>query len=131
MKNTEVITIFLSRYRDKTSKTKSLFYEDNILYSYGYHYPLCIKLADNKFIINNSGYSMTTSTHTNHLIRAIAGRNANLKEVEKSKHNYPNIILMDTQQIKNFIDYCKRTNPNVVMTSNDLALMELEKGVVI
>jgi hypothetical protein len=130
MKNTEIITIFLSNsnYRNKNQKTKSLFFDDSILYSYGYHYPLCVKLADNKYIINNSGYSMTTSTHTNHLIRAIAGRTANLKEVEKTKQNYPNIILMNTEQIKRFIDYCKYTlKKETGFTSRDLALMELEK----
>ena len=125
MKNTELIDIFLNSYQGNKAKTKSLFFEDNILYSYGYHYPLCIKLTDHKFIINNRGYSMTTSTHTNHLIRAIAGTNANLKEVEKNKQDYPNIILMNTEQIKKFIDYCRMNN--LIMNINELALMELEK----
>ena len=134
MKNTEVISGFLSNSRGTGNffggvvfKTENLFFDDSILYSYGYHYPLCIKLADNKYIINKSGYSMTTSKHTGHLLREI-GITANLKEVEKNRGNYPNIILMTTEQIKSFIDYHKSRNLNLNnATSNDLALMELEK----
>ncbi|GAG41002.1 unnamed protein product, partial [marine sediment metagenome] len=59
----------------KISKTENLFSEkgDNgqlILYSYGYHFPLCIKLGE-KFLINSDGYSQTTTRHKSLMLRCI------------------------------------------------------------
>lgn len=40
----------------KKLKTHNLFSENDVLYSYGYHFPLCIRIKDG-FIINKSKYS--------------------------------------------------------------------------
>lgn len=53
----------------KTRSHGSLFYDrlKDTIYSYGYHYPLLfpIKLSDNRtlYLVNNQGYSNTTSKH--------------------------------------------------------------------
>lgn len=43
-------------------QANSLFFEGNTLYSYGYHYPLCI-IENSYILINNRGYSPTTRKH--------------------------------------------------------------------
>ena len=47
------------------AKTRHLFAENGILYSYGYHYPLAVRSARHVgyTYINRTRYSMTTSQH--------------------------------------------------------------------
>jgi hypothetical protein len=61
MKNKQVVEEFL---KGNEAKTKHLFIEKNVVYSYGYHYPLCVALDNfTTFIINSDNYSMTTAHH--------------------------------------------------------------------
>ena len=101
MKNNQVCEHFANG--DTSARTKNLFIETDILFSYGRHYPLCIRLKDG-FILNVSGYSQTTSQHTGHLVRAITNL-SNFKELERAKKNgdYKHIIFMDTQNMSNLI----------------------------
>jgi hypothetical protein len=65
MNNTELIKYFLTKQPcNKKNKTKNLYIKDNILYSYGEHYPLAYK-EDNYIYLNNSKYSVTTTRHMN------------------------------------------------------------------
>lgn len=41
----------------------SLYFEGDILYSYGEHFPLAIKTDEGKYIVNGDNYSSTTSAH--------------------------------------------------------------------
>ena len=50
----------------------NVFYEGDILYSYGYHYPLAIRVSVNKYLVNCSGYSNSTARHTNHFYDAVS-----------------------------------------------------------
>lgn len=45
-----------------------------MLYSYGYHYPLAIRVKD-LFLVNCSGYSSTTAKHTSHFYSSVAYEN--------------------------------------------------------
>jgi hypothetical protein len=82
-KNIDVIQEFVNYGDNESVRAGSLYFKKDVLFSYGVHYPLCIRLKDG-FIINKSGYSMTTSTHTNMLIREISECN-NLKELGKKQ----------------------------------------------
>jgi len=101
MKNNEVTQNFINGYE---SKTQNLFSEFKnkvlVLYSYGYHFPLSIKLLDNTFLINSNGYSSTTSQHKGFLSRDL-GFNS-FKDLENQHNN--NIILMTTEQLKKVLD---------------------------
>ncbi len=108
---------------DERIKASNLFFEGNILYSYGYHFPLCIKLLDG-YIVNSNGYSMTTSTHKGILIREITNE-GNFKEFEKNKKDYPNIILMTTSQIKSLNENLKDIK-TIKELKNCMILGELE-----
>lgn len=89
-KNIDVAECFANGNDDK--KTNNLFIEDNVLYSYGYHYPLAIRLTDDngfKFIVNKDRYSQTTSCHRGLILRAI---NVNNLTMAKSTAEMKQII---------------------------------------
>lgn len=44
-------------------KSQNMFFEGNKIYSYGYHYLLGEFISSNQIVINNKGYSNTTSKH--------------------------------------------------------------------
>ena len=115
MKNKQVCEDFAQGNAD--SKTKHLFIEGNILYSYGYHYPLCVRLADG-YIINSSGYSNTTARHTGEIVRATTNT-ANLKELQKAKKqdDYKHIIFMETQQIGQLLQDLAHQNQEIKATT--------------
>lgn len=46
-----------------------MFFEDNIIYSYGYHFPMAIKW-NGKVLFNDDRYSVTTSTHQGYVLGA-------------------------------------------------------------
>jgi len=80
-------------------KTKNLFIEKNctngvlILYSYGYHFPLSIKLTDGVFLVNSDKYSRTTARHKSNLMR-----------------NLKNPLMFNTNQLKKVL--LKRVDKN-------------------
>jgi len=104
VKNEDVVKSFVNGLED--TKTPNLFIEKNInngvliLYSYGHHFPLGIKLLDNTFLININGYSNTTARHKSILCYEL--KNCNFKQLALNKHD--NILLFDTQQLKKIID---------------------------
>ena len=61
----EVIHVFAQQTQSEgRNSTRSIFFEWNRIYSYGYHYLLGEFINDGKaIIINNTGYSVTTSKH--------------------------------------------------------------------
>ena len=68
--NREIIKTYLKQ--EKTYRqVNSLFFEYSKIYSYGYHYLLGQFLDDDLLIINDTGYSATTSKHI-HLLRDTA-----------------------------------------------------------
>jgi hypothetical protein len=68
--NKETIKTYLEQ--EKThGNSSNVFFEYSRIYSYGYHYILGRFLNNNLLIINDSGYSATTSKHI-HLLRDTA-----------------------------------------------------------
>jgi len=53
------------------NSTESLFFEGDVLYSYGYHFPLAVRLDDGFYIVNGDKYSVTTSCHQSALFSII------------------------------------------------------------
>ena len=68
--NKETIKTYLEQWH-KHGNSQNVFFEYSNIYSYGYHYILGKFLDDNLLIINDSGYSATTSKHI-HLLRDTA-----------------------------------------------------------
>lgn len=66
VKNEDIIKNFI-RGLEK-GRTQNLFISENVLYSYGYHFPISLRVKDGdgfKFVSNLSKYSQTTSTIQN------------------------------------------------------------------
>jgi hypothetical protein len=68
----EVCHLFAQRTQDEArTSTRNLFFDDkNKIYSYGYHYLLAEFINDETILINNSGYSNTTSKHISQITQA-------------------------------------------------------------
>jgi len=99
MKNKEVCAEFVSGYE---AKTQNLFSEETngkrVLYSYGYHFPLCVVLGDGTKLFNSSNYSATTSKHRGDIARAFGFDN--FKDLVKE---WAGIKLYPTKELKNII----------------------------
>lgn len=91
MNNTQIAKLFA---QEETKGTGSnLFIEDNVIYSYGYHFPIALRLKEDngfKFIFNSSGYSVTTSKHKNYVKCAIGESNI--------------LFFVDTNKLKELVE---------------------------
>ena len=113
VKNNNVVIDFIKGI--SKTETKHLFIEKlnngiSVLYSYGYHYPLSIKLLDNTFLINSNGYSNTTSKHKGLLCYAL--KNMHFKELQKNKFN--DIMLFNTNELKKILDNGFKTKLEII-----------------
>lgn len=69
--NSDCVHTFAQRTQNKgRTSNRSIFFEDDKIYSYGYHYELGRFLDDKTILINDEGYSNTTSKHIYLLIGA-------------------------------------------------------------
>ena len=77
MRNEQVIEAFVEN-NNISMKGSNVFIEGHILYSYGQHFPLAVRINDEQgnkyFILNNQKYSITTSRHQFHLRKALIGQ---------------------------------------------------------
>lgn len=65
MKSKYVYT-FCAKFVDKTLRTKhkgAVFATENVVWDYGFHYPLLIDLGGGLRAVNDRGYSVTTGRH--------------------------------------------------------------------
>jgi len=103
-KKSEVINNFLNADGDSKTPNGSLFNmtwkSKSILYSYGEHFPLSIKLIDSTILINSDNYSNTTATQRGDLSRALGFDS--FKDLISNKHN--NIKISDTKELKELVE---------------------------
>jgi hypothetical protein len=52
-------------------RASSMFIEDNVIYSWGYHFPIAVRLSEGTYLLNTDKYSSSTSTHQTYVKRAI------------------------------------------------------------
>ena len=88
MKNADVVDNFVKGFVDG-GRTGNVFIEDNVIYSYGHHFPLGIRFNDGVFAVNCDGYSQSTACHKGLLVRAL---------------EYDEIVFLDTKDMKRVID---------------------------
>jgi hypothetical protein len=69
--NSEICHVYAQQTQNegRTSANNIFFYENKI-YSYGYHYKLAEIIENNTIIINNTGYSNSTAKHINLITNA-------------------------------------------------------------
>lgn len=69
--NTEICHVFAQQSQNEgRTSAGNIFFEDNKIYSYGYHYKLAEIKPNNIILINNIGYSNSTAKHINLIINA-------------------------------------------------------------
>ena len=69
--NYDVIHLFAQRTQDEArTQTNNVFFKNNELYSYGYHYLLAEFINEETILINNTSYSNSTSKHINIITQA-------------------------------------------------------------
>ena len=72
----EVVHVFAQQSQSEgRNQSNSIYFRDNRIYSYGSHYLLGEFINSNTIIINDFGYSVTTSKHINELIYATSQYN--------------------------------------------------------
>jgi len=113
--NEKIINMFIDGLEKNKHISENVFIEKLkngicVLYSYGYHFPLCIKLLDNTYLINSDGYSNTTARHKSLLCYAL--NNTNFKELQKQQNN--NIMFFDTNQLKNILSMGFKTKLEII-----------------
>ena len=55
-------------------KGSNMFIDKQAVYSYGYHYPIAVKLSSGHYLFNmNSSYSSSTARHCSHVRSALEG----------------------------------------------------------
>ena len=47
-----------------------MFFEDDTIYSYGYHFPIATKMKDGKLLFNDERYSSSTARHQDYVLSA-------------------------------------------------------------
>lgn len=100
MKNSQIAEDFIKLNLEKNQKIEgsNFFAEGNVIYSYGYHFPIAIKFQDG-FIFNISRYSRTTSKHKGIVRRAIGDRFIQELNTQQMKE----IINSDVKSIKEIV----------------------------
>lgn len=69
--NSELCHVFAQQTQDYgRNQGETLFFEGNVIYSYGHHYPLA-KITNGFCLVNSSRYSNTTAKQTSYLMRAV------------------------------------------------------------
>ena len=123
----EVVHVFAQQTQSEgRNGTSSIYFRDNRIYSYGSHYLLGEFINSETIIINDFGYSVTTSKHINELIYATSQYNRfytssidikhvkteidyNLKKL--SKANKPEIYISNITKLESnlskWVEYCK------------------------
>jgi len=90
--NSEICHVF-NEQKQQTGRTsnRTIFFENNKIYSYGYHYLLGEFIDENTIVINNKGYSNTTSKHISILINATRDKKQFFIEQVDTKRAYENL----------------------------------------
>jgi hypothetical protein len=69
--SSEVFHLFANKtQQEATNQSRNAFFNSDGLFSYGYHYKLAYHLKGGAILINNRGYSVTTSKHINEISHA-------------------------------------------------------------
>ena len=139
--NAQVFHLFANKVQDEAkTSTRNVFFNNDSIYSYGYHYKLGLHLDKNSMLINNKGYSVTTSKHIQDLSHAsrhktifysqnvlIAEMLPRLEDYAKkvvnarkvnTKARYIDMIDCIYNSFVNFQTYCTNNKINYVRWSN-------------
>ena len=136
----DVVHAYAQRQQSR-GRSSNIFFEYDKIYSYGYHYLLGEFIDDNTILINDKGYSNTTSKHISYLIggtsqykqffttrcditlvhKQVLSLTDKLAKARKPE-NYINEILYLWATLNQYIHYTKNKN-----TPKDVRYKEIKK----
>ena len=128
----EVVHVFAQQTQSYgRNQSHSIYFEKNKIYSYGSHYLLGEFINKDTIIINDFGYSVTTSKHISELINATSQYNQfytssiDIKHIQTeingflkhlTKARKPEIYISNITKLKNnltnWVDFCKANKIN-------------------
>ena len=135
--NSEIFHVF-NEQKQETGRTpnRNIFFENNKIYSYGYHYLLGEFIDENTIVINNSGYSRTTNTHISMLRNATRDKKQFFTEqVDPKKalinlENWLNKLPRATRLKQDYIleiDFCfKKYTEFIDYTKKEISILNKE-----
>jgi hypothetical protein len=135
--NSEIFHVF-NEQKQETGRNpnRNIFFENNKIYSYGYHYLLGEFINENTIVINNTGYSNTTAKHISMLINATRDKKqffseqVNPKKALINLENWVNklpratknkeIYLLEIDNtLKKYIEFIEYTNKEISILNKE------------
>ena len=108
--NNEIFHVFNEQNQNEgRTSNRSIFFENNKIYSYGYHYLLGEFIDENTIVINNTGYSNTTSKHIYML-----GSATRDKKQFFSEHIKPEKVLINLENLLNKLPRATRLKKDYI-----------------
>tara|TARA_R110002074_G_scaffold124129_4_gene260378 strand:+ start:744 stop:1700 length:957 start_codon:yes stop_codon:yes gene_type:complete len=138
--NSEAIHYFANEVQESgQNQTRSIFFNGNKLYSYGYHYLLGLRLNNGTLIINDDGYSVSTGRHISilrsaathkkvfclseihldNMFKNIVINNQKMKKAWKHKIFYARSIVRNFEKYEEFLSYCKKNRTTIKEISRE------------
>lgn len=116
MNNSDLAHAFFYASENESKSASSFYFQNDVIYSYGHHFPICAKLRDKKgfevaYLFTTSGYSSTTARHLSHTRQAMP---SNLPVFY-----VPNVgcKLMKSEHQKNLVYFIEQIEQNLVAAS--------------
>lgn len=107
--SSEIAHLFANKNQaSATNQSRNIFFEANSLYSYGYHYKLALHLEGGAILINDSGYSITTSKHIGEISQASRHKKQFYSEsvfIEDVLRQIENLLLKLPRATKRKLEY--------------------------
>jgi len=69
----ECITAYVNR-SSEYGRAGNVYFDGDVIYSYGSHFPMAVRLPNGLYVCNGDKYSVTTSSHQSQLFGAIPNR---------------------------------------------------------
>ena len=105
LKNHSEVAHFWANKVQPSGKACNMFYDDDIIYSYGYHFPIAKHINNNLILFTSKGYSSSTGKHKNITISSIPSEIEVLSVPEVDIRS--NTFTSHIDNIKYFIDEIK------------------------
>ena len=134
----QVIHLFANKVQSE-ARTGNVFFNNDNIYSYGYHYKLAEHIKGGAILINDRGYSVTTSKHisamadaSRHLTRfyltdvilsdAVSFVRSNVTKLPRARQSKLRLIssvLRKIRKLEEFQDYVKRNKIDRLTIGNN------------
>ena len=107
LKNISETAHFWANNIQPSGKASNLFFENNIIYSYWYHFPIAKHIKDNIILFTSEDYSVSTSKHKNEVLHAIPHNKKIFTVPRVNIYDDRNNIGLHTDNIKYYISEIK------------------------